>query len=114
MYKSEIINKDARNHINQENLNDIARRVNEEKNKKREAKKRNMMARYRRACNRASHQGKFCRKFRAGYGIFNRVSPMDFQCYFSMDKKFVIDTRSKKNCVVIRWDDESVNNRYGF
>ena len=115
MYTNENNNmKDTRNHINQQNLNDVARRANEEKNKKREAKKRRQMAPYRRACERAARQGKFSMPFRAGYSIFHKVSALDFQCYFSMDRNFVIDTRSKKGHVVIRWDEESVNNRYGF
>ena len=97
-----------------ENLNATAHAVCKAKNEKREAKMRAKMAPYRRACEKAARQGKFSMAFRAGYGIFHKVSPVQFQCYFTMNREFVIDTRSKKGHVIVRWDDESVKNPYKF
>ena len=104
-----------------ENLNATAHAARDAKNQKyevqrqkREEKMRAKMVPYRRACEKAARQGKFSKAFRAGYSIFHKVSPLQFQCYFAMNRAFVIDTRSKKGYVIVRWDDDSVNNPYGF
>lgn len=97
-----------------ETLNATAHAVCRTESEKRETKMRAKMEPYRRACEKAARQGKFSMTFRAGYGLFDKVSPLDFQCYFSMGCPFVIDTRSKKGHVIVKWDDESVKNPYGF
>ena len=107
-------NTNEKSNFTMENLNATAHAVCKSKSEKRDAKMRAKMEPYRRACEKAARQGKFSMAFRAGYGLFHKVSPTQFQCYFSMGRPFVIDTRSKKGHVVVKWDDESVKNPYGF
>jgi hypothetical protein len=107
-------NNTRENTFTMENLNATAHAVCKQKNAQREAKMRAKMEPYRKACEKAARNGKFSMAFRAGYGIFHKVSPVQFQCYFTMNREFVIDTRSKKGYVVVRWDDESIKHPYGF
>ena len=100
--------------FNMENLNAAAHAACDAKRQARDAKKRAIMVPYRKACEKAARNGKFSMTFRAGYGIFHKVSPLDFQCYFSMDRAFVIDTRSKRGYVIVKWDDESLKHPYGI
>ena len=87
--------------INRKDLHDTATAVYDKKQKAYEAKKRKKMTKYRKACQKAAKKGKFSQTFRAGYGIFYPVSPIEFQCYFSWDKEFEI--KIKKHKVTISW-----------
>lgn len=88
--------------IKQETLHLWAEEASKKKQAKYEEKKRKQMLPYRNACKKAARKGHFSKSFKAGYGPLHRVTPYDFNLYFSWDKDFKIE-EGKKGWITIRW-----------
>ena len=63
----------------------------------------NKMLPYLRACYKASDEGKFMIKFRAGHSIFHKATPEEFLQYFEEYAGFDVDTETLKGYVIISW-----------
>lgn len=69
------------------------------------ARKRAKMVRYANACEKARSEGRKFMTFRAGYSLFDKVSPADFRDCFWMSVTCQLDF-SVSGYVTVSWFDE--------